>query len=393
MPVFAEAVDDVSRVFIELGAAVIGLAALARLSNRFGVSTIPLYLLGGLAFGNGGLLPLRFSGEMIHFGAEVGVALLLFMLGLESSGEQLAADLRAGLPAGAADLLLNAAPGVAAGLALGWGALPTVLLGGVTAVSSSGIVARLLDELGWRGNPETPAVLSVLVLEDLAMAAFLPLVAVLLVGQGWVSAAVSELIALVTVGGILTLALRYGLALSRRMERATDEAVVLFTFGLVLLVAGLAQRMQVSAAVGAFLAGVAVSGPVVARVHRLIGPLRDLFAAMFFLFFGLQIDPATLPPVLVPALALAALSAATKLASGWYAARRAGVDRAGRWRAGLVLVPRGEFSVVLAGLGVGAGLEPRLGPLSAAYVLTLAVVGTVLARALGPRLAPAADAG
>src|ERR1700722_9549760 len=107
------AVDNqVSLVFIELGAAVVGLALLARLAHRLGFSAIPLYLLGGLAFGNGGLLPLRFSEEFIHVGAEVGVILLLFMLGLEYTGEQLRSSLRAGYRAGITDFVLNFPPGV-----------------------------------------------------------------------------------------------------------------------------------------------------------------------------------------------------------------------------------------------------------------------------------------
>jgi CPA2 family monovalent cation:H+ antiporter-2 len=194
-------------------------------------------------------------------------------------------------------------------------------------------------------------------------------------------------VAVATVAVIVWVALKFGGTMSRRLGQATDEVVVLFTFGVVLLVAGVAQRMRVSAAVGAFLVGVAMSGPVVGRVHRLIGPLRDLFAALFFLFFGLQIDPRSLPPVLGAAAALAAVSVATKLVSGAFAARRAGVGSSGCWRAGLALVPRGEFSVVIAGLA-GNEFEPRLGPLAAAYVLILALVGAVMARAVGPRLAP-----
>jgi CPA2 family monovalent cation:H+ antiporter-2 len=116
----------------------------------------------------------------------------------------------------------------------------------------------------------------------------------------------------------------------------------------------------------------------------MVGPLRDLFAAIFFLFFGLQIDPKTLPPVLPAALLLALVAAGTKIFSGWWAARRAGVDPKGCLRAGAVLTARGEFSIVIAGLGVSA--EPRLGPLSAAFVLILAVVGPMLARAADPPL-------
>jgi CPA2 family monovalent cation:H+ antiporter-2 len=382
VPVFAAA--ETAWVFIELGAAVIGLAVLARLAHRLGFSAIPLYLLGGLAFGNGGLLPLCFSEDFIHVGAEVGVALLLFMLGLEYTGEELRSSLRSGLAAGAADFLLNFPPGLLAGLLLGWGPLPSVLLGGVTWISSSGIVARVLEELGRLNNPETPTILSVLVLEDLEMAVYLPLVAVLLVGQGLAAAAVSVAIALATVGVVLVVAVRYGGALSGLLAHESDEVILLSTFGLVLVVAGVAQRLQVSAAVGAFLVGVALSGPVSKQAHRLLGPLRDLFAALFFLFFVLQIDPATLPPVLAPAAALGVVTAATKLLTGWWAARRAGLDTAAGLRAGAALVARGEFSVVIAGLGVSAGLGPQLGALSAAYVLLLAVLEPLLARWVGP---------
>src|SRR5436309_10534043 len=115
-----------SLVFIELGAAIIGLAILARLAHRLGFSAIPFYLLGGLAFGNGGLLPLHFTEQFVHVGAEIGVILLLFMLGLEYTGEQLRDNLRIGLPAGVADLLLNFPPGFIAGLMLGWGPLTSL---------------------------------------------------------------------------------------------------------------------------------------------------------------------------------------------------------------------------------------------------------------------------
>jgi CPA2 family monovalent cation:H+ antiporter-2 len=373
---------DISRVFIELGAAVVGLALLSRLAHRLGFSAIPLYLLGGLAFGNGGLLPLRFSEQFVHVGSEIGVILLLFMLGLEYTGDQLRQNLRTGLVAGLIDLILNFTPGFAAGLLLGWSPLAAVLLGGVTYVSSSGIIARVLEELGRLNNPETPTILSILVLEDLAMAVFLPVVAVLLIGQGFIDGVVSVLVALATVAVVLLVALSYGKTISRLVSHQSDEVILLTTFGLVLLVAGVAQALQVSAAVGAFLVGVALSGPVVHRAQKLVGPLRDLFAALFFLFFGLEIDPATLPPVLLSAAILAFASGVTKVLTGWWAARRVGVDSAGGWRAGGALVARGEFSIVLAGLGVAAGQEAQLGPLAAAYVLILAVLGPILARVM-----------
>ncbi len=188
-------------ILIELGAVVIGLAVLTRLANRFAFSAIPLYLLAGLALGQGGLLPVPLSENLVHLGAEIGVLLLLFMLGLEYSGEQLRANLRSGLPAGLVDLALNFPPGLVAGLLLGWSPLAAVMLGGVTYISSSGVAAGVLTDLARMSNPETPVVVSILVLEDLAMAMFLPLVGVLLVGQGVVEGAVAVLIALAAVGG------------------------------------------------------------------------------------------------------------------------------------------------------------------------------------------------
>jgi len=375
---------DISLVFIELGVAVVGLAILTRLANRLGFSAIPLYLLAGLAFGNGGLIPLQFSEEFVHVGAEIGVVLLLFMLGLEYTGEELAANLRSGLPAGLMDFALNFPPGLLVGLLLNWSPLGAVLLGGVTYISSSGVIAKVLAELGRLNNAETPTVVSILVLEDLVMAAYLPLIAVLLIGQSPAFALISMMAALATVGAVLFIAVRYGKPISRLVAHQSDEVILFSTLGLVLLVAGLAQRLQVSAAVGAFLVGIAVSGPIVERTHRLVGPLRDLFAATFFLFFGLQIDPATLPPVLLIALGLGGVTALTKLLTGWWATRRAGVDSAGGIRAGAALVARGEFSIVIAGLGVGAGVDPQIGPLSAAYVLLLAVLGPLLARTIEP---------
>src|SRR5579859_6979318 len=137
----------VPQVFVELGGAVLGLAILARLANRWGFSAIPLYLIAGLAFGKGGLAPMEFSAGFIHIGAELGVLLLLFMLGLEYSGEELKENLRTGAVAGFVDFILNFTPGFITGQLLGWKSLPAVLLGGITWISSSGVIAKVLAEL------------------------------------------------------------------------------------------------------------------------------------------------------------------------------------------------------------------------------------------------------
>src|SRR5712671_370420 len=199
---------DVSRILIELGLVVVGLAVLARIASRWSCSAIPLYLLAGLAFGNGGLAPLNVSEDFIHIGAEIGV--LLFMLGLEYTGGELVENLRGGFPAAVVDLALNFTPGLIAGLLLQWQPLAAVLLGGVTYVSSSGVIAKVLADLRRLENPETPAVLAILVLEDLAMAVYLPLVAVLLAGGGPSKIALSVSLAIATVVLVLVVAVRFG---------------------------------------------------------------------------------------------------------------------------------------------------------------------------------------
>jgi CPA2 family monovalent cation:H+ antiporter-2 len=374
-------------VLLELGGVILGLGILGRLAGRLGLSPIPLYLLGGLALGEGGLLPLVTAQEFIEVGAEIGVILLLLLLGLEYSAAELLTSLRSAAPTGLVDLILNFTPGLAAGLLLGWSPLTAVVLGGVTYVTSSGIAAKVLADLGRLGNRETPVVLSILVVEDLAMAAYLPLVSGLLASASVLASVRSVGIALATVAVVLVLALRYGDALSRLVFSTSDEALLLVILGLAMVVAGLAQALQVSAAVGAFLVGIALSGQAAEAAHSLLAPLRDLFAAVFFVFFGLQTDPASIRPVLLAAAALATVTAATKVATGWWAARRAGIGQRGRWRAGTALVARGEFSIVIAGLAVSAGRESDLGPLAAAYVLILAVAGSLLARVPSPMVA------
>lgn len=373
------ATHDSSRVLIELGLVVLGLAVLSRLAHRWKFSAIPFYLLAGLCFGQGGLAPLRVSEDFIHTGADIGVLLLLFMLGLSYTGEELRQNLHRGIPAGAADLLMNFPPGFVAGLLMDWGWLGAALLGGVTYISSSGVVARVLSDLRRLDHPETPTVLSILVLEDLAMAVYLPIVAVLLAGGGATRIVVSVLVAVSAVVVALLVAVRYGERLSHAAAHESDEIILLSVFGAVLLLAGLAERVHVSAAIGAFLVGIAASGRTAEQSRRLLAPLRDLFAATFFFFFGLEIDPSTLPHVLPVALVLAAVTALTKVGAGYWATRRAGADTRGGMRAGTALVARGEFSIVIAGLGAAAA--PEIGAISAAYVLLLAIVGPILARA------------
>jgi CPA2 family monovalent cation:H+ antiporter-2 len=371
-------VHDTTALLIELGSIILALGLLGRLAGRIGFSPIPLYLLAGLAFGHGGLLPMNASEEFIATGAEIGVILLLLLLGLEYSASELVTNLKTQYPSGIVDFVLNALPGAVAALILGWGPVAAVALAGVTWISSSGVIAKVLGDLGRLGNRETPVILGVLVIEDLAMAVYLPLLTALLAGLSLAGGSLTLLISLGTVSIVLYVALRHGRLISRAVSSDNPEMLLLVVLGLTLFVAGIAQELQVSAAVGAFLVGIALSGEVAEGAHNLLAPLRDLFAAVFFVFFGLSTDPADIPPVLVPALILAVVTALTKIATGWYAARRAGIGPRGRLRAGGTLVARGEFSIVIAGLAVG--VEPRIGPLATAYVLILVIIGPLTAR-------------
>ena len=378
--VLAAAGGDTALALIELGAVAVVLAVLARISSRLGITAIPFYLLAGLAVGEGGLAPLDVSSGFIARAGEIGVLLLLLTLGLEYTADELRHGLRSGAGPGLVDAVVNFSPGFLAGLALGWGAVPAALLGGVTWVSSSGVVAKVLADLDRLGNRETPAVLNLLVIEDLAMAVYLPVVAALAAGGDLGSAGLAVLIALVAVTVILWAAVRWGPHVSDLLASGDDEAVLLAVFGLTLLVGGVAQQLQVSAAIGAFLVGLALSGPVQARAAALIRPLRDLFAATFFLFFSFQIRPGTLIAVAVPAVALAIVTGAGKLVSGWVAARRQGAGPRGRIRAGAALIARGEFSIVIAALGASGPDGDELGALAAGYVLVTAVVGPLAAK-------------
>jgi CPA2 family monovalent cation:H+ antiporter-2 len=373
-------VHDTTVLLIEVGALLFALGMLGRIGRRVGLSPIPLYLLAGLAFGHGGLIPLSASEEFIRVGAEIGVVLLLVMLGLEYSADELVGNLRSGALAGAFDAVLNALPGAAFALLLGWGFQAALVLAGITWVSSSGVIAKVLGDLGRLGNRETPIILSVLVIEDLAMAFYLPLVTAVLAGVGLLGGLKALAVAVLTVVAVLVVALRYGSAISAFMSVKDGEALLLSVLGLTLFVAGVAAELKVSAAVGAFLVGIALSGPVAHHATQILSPLRDLFAAVFFVFFGLSTDPADMPPVLLPAFGLAVLTMLTKVVTGYVAARRGGIALPGRLRAGLALMPRGEFSVVIAGLAVASGVEPELAPLATAYVLITVVSGPMLAR-------------
>jgi CPA2 family monovalent cation:H+ antiporter-2 len=180
---------------------------------------------------------------------------------------------------------------------------------------------------------------------------------------------------------LLVAVARWGRRLvGRLLDTADDELLTVCFVGVAVLVAGVAANVGVSDAIGAFLAGQVVAGSsVVHRVQRLVLPLRDLFAAMFFFAFGLSVDPGALGEVAAPVLLAVTVTVAGCIVAGTIAAR---IQKMGPYAAaniGLTVLARGEFSLILASLAVAAGLDGRLGPFTAGYVLVLAIAGPLAA--------------
>ena len=370
---------------LELGAVILGLAVLARIAARFDLPTAPLYLLAGLAFGEGGIVPLVTTGHFVETGAEVGLVLLLFVLGLEHSSRDLIATARASASAGVADVLLNATPGVLVALLFGWGLLAAAFLAGITYVSSSGVAAKLLEHAGPHARDAGRFVITIAVIEDFVMALYLPFLAALLLGGDVFGSILAALIAVIVVVAVLAIGTRVEVGVSRAIFSRSDEALLLSILGFAFLIAGVAEVAKFSAVVGALLAGILLSGPAARNAQALVRPLRDLFAAFFFVFIGLSIDPSTIPPVLGWAVLVGVVTAATKVLTGWWAGRSLEPDRRARAVVGAALVPRGEFALAIAGLAAGSAVDERLGPFTVAYVIITIVIGSIATRILSNR--------
>lgn len=365
-----------------LGAGAVLLAlALAGMGARvLGQSVIPAYILMGM-----GLRGVNLDAHLVEVLATLGVVLLLFFMGLEFSLGALLRNRRRIVRDGSVDLLVCFPPGLIAGLLLGWGWTGGLLLGGALYVSSSAIIAKATIEMRRSANPETESALGVLVYEDLAMALFLALMSgavladqpdagTVLVGMGR---------ALLFVGVVTAAAVLGRRALERVFDIESDDVFLLSVGALVLLLAWAAMEVGLSEAIGAFLAGLVLSETDHReRVQRLFLPLEGLFAAVFFLAFGLSVDVKALLQVWPVALVLVVVGAAAKVGAGWWIGKLSGHPSRASLSLGLTLVPRGEFSVLLAGIAAAAGLS-RVSAAIAGSVLALSLLGTI-----GMRYAP-----
>lgn len=379
MQIAAALTPEDGLVLGEIGSVLIALGIAAFFASRFRFSAVPIFLCAGLFFGNGGIVELNLSDDFLNLGAQIGAILLLLLLGLEYSAGELVETVKERKSLGLVDVILNAAPGVLFGLVLGWGLVGALVLGGITYVSSSGIAAQLIKDGSLTGLTSTKRAISVLVIEDLFLAVYLPILSAIIASVALVTGLISISIALLIAGGALLFAAR-GLHIPHAPNIMGDSATLLLTvFGAALLASGLATYIGFSGAVAAFLVGLILTGDVaiVARVR--LAPLRDLFAAIFFLFFGLQTDPRDIPEVLIPALLLTALSVATKWLTAWWAMKDETEGR-GIMRVAAILIPRGEFSIVIAGLAATTTFAQELQSLTITYVILTTIVASLMIR-------------
>ncbi len=362
------------------GAVLAALALAGLLFDRLRQSVIPAFILLGMA-----IRPLNVDAHLVEVLATLGVVLLLFFMGLEFSVGALLRDRRRIVRNGGIDLLVSFPVGFAGGWWIGGGWTGALLMGGAFYVSSSAIIAKSTIEMRRSANPETEVALGVLVFEDLFMALFLALLSgAVLSDEPSARAALWGMgKAVAFFAAVVGLALYGRRLLDRVFDLDSDDLFLLFAGGVVLLLSWGALAAGLSEAIGAFLAGLLLAETEhKERAERLFAPLQGLFAAVFFLGFGLSLDPASFAGVWPYALVLAVAGTALKIAAGMWIGRRDNLPKRNALALGLTLVPRGEFSILLAGIAVTANRE-AVGATIALLVLALSLVGTV-----GLRFAP-----
>lgn len=367
---------------VALGGAFLAAGILGRLGRGVGLPTIPFFMAAGIITGphTPGLVLVENPTDLQVF-ATVGLVMLLLHLGLEFSLRDLAAGGRRLVVAGSMHLAINVGGGLVFGFALGWGAREALILAGAIGICSSAIVTKLVVELRRLANRETAMILGISVVQDVFLALYLALLQPILGGADDAGEAVVLFARAFGFLLVLFAVARYGArVVGRLVGTPEDEPLTVIFVGLGILVAGIAAELGVSEAIGALMVGLILAETSVAdRIKRLILPLRDAFAAVFFFAFGLSIDPGQIGGVAGPVAAGVAMTAILSLSAGVLGSRIYGFGRREAANVGLTLLGRGEFSLILATLATGAGLDPRIGPFVALYVLVLAIAAPLLA--------------
>lgn len=374
--------QSLAQQLIVLGALFVIAYGLGRVGKLIGLPAIPIYMLVGLiASPNFHFFPLEVPSADVHLIAIFGLIFLLFNLGLEFDQDAFYGNFRGLIISGGSRIVINFGLGFLFGLWVGWGTREALIIAGMTATSSSAIVTKLLIELRRLANNETPTILGIAVVEDVFIAIYLAIVTVILDGKTDVWAIVLQLaISFAFLIAMFALARWGGRVISRLIGTRDDELFTILFFGLAVAFGGIGELLGVSDAIGAFLIGLVLGATRFrSRIEQLALPLRDVFAAFFFLEFGLALDPSQFGPVLVPVLLAVVLTLVLNTAGGQLIAVLNKLTPAEGLNVSAMLQNRGEFALILATLAGGAGLDSRLTPFAGLYVLIMAIVGPVLA--------------
>jgi monovalent cation:H+ antiporter-2, CPA2 family len=367
---------------IVLGLLLLVAYVLGRLGKLVGLPAIPIYMIVGLlASPHTGWFPLNFDSHYIELIAIFGLILLLFNLGLEFDQDEFFGNFGKLIISGGSYVVINMGVGLIFGFMVGWGTREALIIAGMTATSSSAIVTKLLIELNRLANRETPMILGVTVVEDIFIAIYLAIVSVVLSGETDFWPIVAKLaIAFTFLVVMFSLARWGGRVVSRFFRTKDDELFTILFFGLAVLFAGIGEILGVTDAIGAFLIGLVLGATKYRnKIEHIAIPLRDVFAAFFFLNFGLALNPAEFPSVIVPVVAAVGMTLVLNIGAGQFVAWINGLGPQAGINTTVILQNRGEFALILATLSVSAGLDPRIQPFAGLYVLIMAVIGPLLA--------------
>lgn len=374
---------------LEVGTALVLVAIVAILANKLNFSIIPFLIVLGMIVGPHaptiGIIDLTFieSNEIIQFLGRIGVLFLLFYLGLEFSVGKLMKSGRNIVVGGSIYVSLNFILGLLYGILTGMPWIESLIIAGLLSVSSSAIVAKVLVDLRRTANPETELILGMILFDDIFLALFLTTMSgVLLAGSTSFLGIITSV--LISIGYMLlffVIARKGTPLLNKWLNIKSDEIFIIVIFASLFFVAGFSETLHVAEAIGALLLGLVFSETEHRdRIEHLVVPFRDFFGAVFFFSFGLNIDPSTLASAFWLSLGAALLTIVGNVIAGMIAGRKAGLSHKASTNIGLTIMARGEFSIIVANLGITAGLNPILTPFTAMYVLFLAILGPLMTK-------------
>lgn len=376
-------------IILEIGLA-LGLIAFAiALANKLGLSNIPFLILIGIAVGphapQFGAFDFRFieTSALISFMGRLGVLFLLFYLGLEANLTRLIEAGRSILVGGTIYVSINFTLGFTFGYLAGFPLREALIIAGLTTVSSSAIVAKILFDYRRMANAETQIVLGITMFEDIFLAVYLSLISgIVLSGATSFGGVLSSGgIALGFIVGLMLIGRWATRILNRALSISSNELFVVVIFACLFLLAGLGETIHVAESIGALLLGLIFGETEHSeRMERLVVPFRDFFGAVFFFSFGLSIDPFTLGGAAWLAIGAALLSLIGVVIAGFIVAWRANLSTVGSLNTSFTLLARGEFSIIIVNLAIAGGLMSVLQPFAALYVLILASASPLLAK-------------